>query len=168
MKKIIKTLQTLFLSAVMLTIGACGVVHNVSAPSENGSDVSDIPPDTSLNSAPDADEYVNTTKYRPSYTVGIDDLGRTLTVVSSENTERKDRQVGIFYFLWIGFHGTALYDNSEIVSRDPTALRSESDWINAGGGAVNAFHFWGKPMFGYYPSNEKWVMRKHVHRTVAL
>ncbi|MBR0158470.1 MAG: hypothetical protein IJM24_05245 [Clostridia bacterium] len=111
---------------------------------------------------PDANGYVNTAEYRQSYSVGIDDLGRTLRPGSADNTERTDRQVGIFYFLWIGYHGTALYDNSAIVARDPNALKSESAWMNAGGGGVSAFHFWGKPMYGYYPSSEKWVMRKHV------
>ena len=106
--------------------------------------------------------YCNTAEYNNSYTVGIDDLGRTLRTGTAENTERQDRKVGIFYFLWIGFHSTQLYDNSKIIASDPNAIKSESNWLAAGGGGVNAFHFWGKPLFGYYPSSEKWVMRKHV------
>ena len=106
--------------------------------------------------------YSNTAPFVNSYTVGIDDLGRTLTAGSSANTERTDRQVGIFYFLWIGYHSASLYDNSSIIAKNPDAIKSESSWIASGGGGVSAFHFWGKPMFGYYPSSEEWVMRKHV------
>ncbi len=107
-------------------------------------------------------EYNNTAAYAPSYLAGIDDLGRKVINGSAGNTERTDRQVGIFYFLWIGYHYTQLHDNSAIIARNPNAIKSESAWMAAGGGGVNAFHFWGKPLFGYYPSSDQWVMRKHI------
>ena len=108
------------------------------------------------------DNYANTAEYKTSYTTAIDDLKRTLTPGSTASTERKDRYVGIFYFLWIGVHDRGLRDNSAIVSSSPNAIRSEAEWMAAGGGAEYSFHFWGRPMFGYYPSSDPWVMRKHV------
>ncbi|MBR5059551.1 MAG: hypothetical protein IKX06_02140 [Clostridia bacterium] len=108
------------------------------------------------------DDYTNKVSYKNSYTTAIDDLKRTVTPGSAASTKRNGRYVGIFYFLWIGFHDRNLRDNSAIVASSPDALRSEENWIAAGGGQEYAFHFWGKPMFGYYPSSDKWVMRKHV------
>lgn len=91
----------------------------------------------------------------------VDDLGREL-VMDSEKPQT-EKIVGIFYFLWQGEHGTAgPYDNEKIVSSNPDAVLSEDNWLASGGGAVGAHHFWGEPLFGYYTSKDKWVMRKHV------
>lgn len=93
---------------------------------------------------------------------GVDDLGRYLTADYQTTSERSDRYVGIFYFLWQGEHGTSgPYDNTKIVANTPSAINSESAWYAAGGGAVGAHHFWGEPLFGYYTSSDTWVMRKH-------
>ena len=91
----------------------------------------------------------------------VDDLGRVVTT-DAEAGQLRDRKVGIFYFLWQGQHGTdGPYDNYQIVLNNPDALKSESNWMKAGGGKQGAHHFWGEPMFGYYTSNDTWVMRKH-------
>ena len=89
-----------------------------------------------------------------------DALGRKIELTDSGV---RDKKVGIFYFLWQGEHGTAgPYDNNKIVAEDPSAVLSEQSWLRAGGGAVGAHHFWGEPLFGYYRSSDKWVMRKHL------
>ncbi len=94
---------------------------------------------------------------------GVDDMGRYLTADYQTTTPRAGRYVGIFYFLWQGEHGTAgPYDNTKIVANNPNAIKSEANWIASGGGAQQAHHFWGEPLFGYYKSNDTWVMRKHV------
>ena len=91
----------------------------------------------------------------------VDDLGRIVTT-DAEAGQLRDRKVGIFYFLWQGQHGTdGPHDNYKIVLNDPDAIKSEKNWVKAGGGNVGAHHFWGEPMFGYYTSNDAWVMRKH-------
>ena len=107
------------------------------------------------------DTYVNTAEYTETLTDGIDSLGRTLTK-GSKKTPLRDKTVGIFYFLWLGEHGSSgPYDNS-IISQVEGALDSEEGWIAAGGSKQGVMHFWGKPMFDYYTSQDKWVMRKHV------
>lgn len=97
---------------------------------------------------------------------GIDDLGRALSTDLGEKgvlDTGKKRQVGIFYFLWQGEHGTSgPYDNYKIATEHPEALASEAAWLKAGGGKVGAHHFWGEPLFGYYTSKDSWVMRKHL------
>ena len=105
----------------------------------------------------DSGEYNNQiTEYSLSYG-GTDALGRKLSTQSDVGGVQKDKYVGIFYFLWLGAHGTGLYDNTEIVNTYSDALTNTARW-----GSVGSAHFWGKPLFGYYSSNDTWVLRKHV------
>ncbi|MDR0287407.1 MAG: hypothetical protein LBI03_06880 [Clostridiales bacterium] len=87
-----------------------------------------------------------------------DDLGRTLAMPGDEGIREKrdDRYVGIFYFLWLE-QNPNLYDISKIVAADPQAIYKPAEW-----GPEGAFHFWSEPLFGYYTSDDTWVMRKHV------
>ena len=93
----------------------------------------------------------------------IDDLGRVLPLDNDVTNIRNDRKVGIFYFLWIGEHGTGgPYDISKIAKEHPESVESEENWYASGGGSRGEHHFWGKPLFGYYKSSDEWVMRKHL------
>ncbi len=88
-----------------------------------------------------------------------DALGRTTLSSGGVNLNdaKSEKYVGIFYFLWLGAHGLDLYDNTKIVEQYSDALRNANRW-----GPVGAAHFWGEPLFGYYVSSDKWVMRKHI------
>ena len=87
-----------------------------------------------------------------------DALGRS--VVSAGESEKL---VGVFYFLWQGQHGsTRIIDNTKLVAEHPDAINSEEEWIAAGGGVQQEFHFWGEPLLGYYSASDEWVFRKHV------
>ncbi len=87
-----------------------------------------------------------------------DALGRS--VVSAGESEKL---VGVFYFLWQGQHGSQrIIDNSKLVNEHPDAINSEEEWLAAGGGNQQEFHFWGEPLLGYYSSNDEWIYRKHV------
>ncbi len=87
-----------------------------------------------------------------------DALGRSV-VCAGES----EKLVGVFYFLWQGQHGsTRIIDNSKLVAEHPDAINSEEEWITAGGGNQQEFHFWGEPILGYYSSSDEWVFRKHV------
>jgi len=77
---------------------------------------------------------------------------------SSEVREfQDDRYVGVFYFLWL--HLNHVYDNSKILAKNPDARKTSASppW-----GPVHAYHFWGEPMFGYYRSDDPWVLRRHA------
>ncbi len=90
--------------------------------------------------------------------VCTDALGRSV-ITASES----DKLVGVFYFLWHGQHGSnRIIDNSKLVKEHPEAINSESEWLAAGGGNQQEFHFWGEPLLGYYSANDDWVFRKHV------
>ncbi len=85
--------------------------------------------------------------------VATDAPGRSLPQFSDTGGVKKDRAVGIFYFLWLGQHGRTVYDNTRIIAENPTDPHY---------GPAGAYHFWGEPLFGYYQADEEFVIRKHA------
>lgn len=85
--------------------------------------------------------------------VATDALGRELPGFEQCGPPKTNRTVGIFYFLWLGTHGTTLFDLSKIVAANPGAPAY---------GPAGAFHWWGEPHFGHYRSDDPWVTRRHV------
>ena len=72
----------------------------------------------------------------------------------------KERQVGLFYFLWLGEHGRrGPYDVTKILERDPDAGHKPDSPVWGGHGV---YHHWGEPLYGYYYSNDEWVVRRHM------
>jgi len=96
---------------------------------------------------------------------GVDGLGRELPAREEAGPLREDRYVGLFYFLWLGQHGTdGPYDNTRIVARWPEAV---NDPNHPAWGAPESFHFWGEPLYGYYLNDDEWVLRKHAQLLTA-
>ena len=82
--------------------------------------------------------------------VATDALGRKLPI--APRAPRKDRFVGIFYFVWHGLHGTpGPYDLSKILAGVPPEY-----------GPVGAFHWWGEPEVGCFRSDDPWVQRRNL------
>ena len=100
--------------------------------------------------------------YNVNYLCGVDMFGRTFTPIQGFD-DSKD--VGIFYFLWHGQHivnsSADVYDISALIA----AGKEYSDVLNTSGTSLsplNEYHYWGKPLFGYYESSETWVIRRHL------
>lgn len=103
--------------------------------------------------------------YRIDAYGGVDGLGRRLPTKDEVGPARPDRHVGLFYFLWLGQHGTGgPYDNTRILSNWPEAAL---DPDHEAWGPANAFHFWGEPLHGYYRNDDEWVLRRHVRLLTA-
>lgn len=85
---------------------------------------------------------------------------------------KKDKSVGIFYFLWHGCHGYDTFENhNAVVYPDGTDTRSPynnellynpADPKKSNFGPFDAFHHWGEPYLGYYIADDPWVFRKHA------
>ena len=88
---------------------------------------------------------------------------------------RPDRTVGIFYFAWLGAHGydahsTPLADEGVMPLSDTVDYRSPydiskllaADPKEPAYGPELAFHHWGESVFGYYLSDDDWVIAKHA------
>ena len=94
--------------------------------------------------------------------MAVDALGRTLPAPGETGVPapRANRQVGIFYFLWCGEHGrSGPYDVSKILAADPQAGHKPESPV---WGGVGTYHHWGEPFYGYYFSEDEWVVRHHM------
>ncbi len=105
---------------------------------------------------------------------GTDDLGRSLYSGETEISlfegldetykvtlygDSGEHYVGLFYFLWMGEHGdTGAFDMEKILTENEDAADP-----NCGAwGGVGQMHFFAEPLYGYYYSNDEWVIRKHM------
>jgi hypothetical protein len=93
-----------------------------------------------------------------------DDLGRSLPLADDTGPPQTNRFVGIFYFIdHLHWPRSQIlggpYDVSEILKRDPSALQKPDSPLWGGNGAA---HYWAEPLYGYYRSDDPWVLRRHA------
>ena len=100
--------------------------------------------------------------------VATDGLGRTLPTAAECGPPKPGKQVGIFYFLWLGEHaGDGPWDVTKILARDPQAAidgqslggvadpRLGDGLVRAGDTAAAAFSF----AFVLRSTPDRWVLR---------
>ena len=89
--------------------------------------------------------------------VATDALGRKLPLGGADGEVRppqSDKFVGIFYFVWQGFHGTpGPHDISKLIAASP----QNPQWADS-----QVFHWWGEPEVGYYRATDPWVARRNL------
>ena len=92
--------------------------------------------------------------------VGTDDFGRVILPVDGKVNH--DRYVGMFYFLTLGQHAnhSGIYDIHKI-TYEGTFLEAFTQY-DSPITPVGAAHFWGEPVWGYYNSEDPWVIRKQI------
>lgn len=93
--------------------------------------------------------------------VGVDQFGRTVPTVGAFKPKK---QVGIFYWPWIGHpYATGIYDATKI-SAMPNGLNLlyHFDHLDTAISPNGQAHFWGEPLFGYYNSGDEWVIRRQM------
>ncbi len=112
--------------------------------------------------------YPNKVNYTNGVTVGTDDVGRTLRTDKSAQTnggsmgyDFEEKNVGMFYFLWLGAHGTDLYDIQARINNGVPALTNPTG-NDPAWGPLGVHQFFSEPMYGYYFSSDEWVIRRHV------
>ena len=148
--------------AALLAALLCGVVCGC------GKSASADPPDPYTGYT---GERVQDTRDLDSYTYttlnlsATDDYGRALL---PQDGVRDDKYVGMFYFLNLGQDPEAkgIYDVTDIT--DGGAAPENFFGGNTEASPVDAQHFWGKPVFGYYNSQDEWVMRKQIEMLTLM
>ncbi len=87
--------------------------------------------------------------------VAVDGLGRAVATHDEVGPPKEDKVVGIFYFAWLGQHSTSGPHNiQKILAANPE---------DPGWGPVRHFHHWGESEWGYYLSDDEFVIRSHAH-----
>ena len=92
-----------------------------------------------------------------------DALGRKIRSYDEAPAKRDGKFVGIFYWTWHNNrHNPAdtIRNISEIVRQNPEAM---SDYNHPAWGSKKPYYFyWEQPLYGYYQTTDKWVLRKHA------
>lgn len=86
-----------------------------------------------------------------------DALGRTTTPADAM---KKDRYVGLFYFIWFENSQKEALDVTRLLRTNPEELWDPRD--ATGIAPPGAMYYFNKPLYGYYSSNDRWVIKKHV------
>lgn len=105
----------------------------------------------------------NSYNYLHGALAGTDDLGRSLPSALDVGVygENGQHDVGLFYFIWMGLHGdSGVYDLQDIL--DTYGKEGAKDLSHYGG--YNVMHWFSEPLYGYYYSNDTWVIRKHIEQ----
>ncbi len=97
---------------------------------------------------------------------GTDATGRKLNPTSAP---KDGKYVGLFYFLWLNSSNYP-YDISKLLEEygeydtknNPLWALAGSAAYNAALSPMNAFHYFEEPFYGYYTSEDKWVIMRHL------
>ena len=111
-------------------------------------------------STPAADALVNTHKVMPDTWVFTDALGRESLTYEDVGGVREDKTVAMFYWTWhvdLGFNEA--FNVNEFILKYPEAIRDYDHEAWPKGGTA---YFWNEPLYGYYRTNDTWVLRRHA------
>ena len=108
-----------------------------------------------------AEKPLNGSAVLPDTWDAVDGLGRILPGHEETGDLRENRYVGIFYWTWHCAHAksTSPHNVTRILEKYPEAL---TDLNHPAWGGLQAPHHWNEPVFGYYNTVDKWVLRKHA------
>ncbi len=110
------------------------------------------------------DQSMPDASYRPidySTWTATDDLQRTVADNSATGDPRREKAVGLFYFLcWVGA-GQTVQDNTKIYLEG--GAKGLKKYLQEKGGEA----YWAEPYFGYYLNTDTWVYRKHAYMLEA-
>ena len=96
-----------------------------------------------------------------------DGLGRALPMKDEAGKERKDRFVGLFYWTWHVSQAKNVQtpvNVNAVTEADPTAAH---DLNNPAWGYIGMPHHWNKPLYGFYDTDDRWVLRRHAELLAA-
>lgn len=95
------------------------------------------------------------------YWAATDALGRKVCDYNNAGNKKKDKYVALFYWTWHQGDDTTynVKNITDIVSKYPEAMK---DYNHPAWGKKRSSFYWEQPLFGYYQTTDKWVLRKHA------
>lgn len=109
---------------------------------------------------PEEDSAVITRAAHPTTWEASDELGRTLPTYDDAGGLKENKTVALFYWSW-----HVSQDNGEplniqkLMEKYPEA---KNDFYSSVWPKTSVVNFWNEPVFGYYKTNDRWVLRKHA------
>lgn len=102
---------------------------------------------------------------KPENWIAVDGLGRSLNSYGNTKAEQKnhERYVGIFYHTWHSQYAQSKFavNVTDFIKQYPEASDVNNPVWNQHNAGNSAF-FWNEPLFGYYRSQDEYVIRKHA------
>ena len=108
-----------------------------------------------------ADHLVNTHKVMPDTWVFTDGLGRESLTYADVGGVKEDKTVAMFYWTWhVDLAYSTPFNTTEFMLKYPEAKNDYDHpaWPPTSGYA----YFWNEPLYGYYRTNDEWVLRRHA------
>ncbi len=150
---------SLFLAAVLIILipkGGITVEELLNLETTAPAEIQLTDSDAIIAKAANADTYAAT-----------DALGRTLPGNAEVGNVREGKYVGLFYWTWHVAHAKTVASQSpytpinvtETIMNNPSAVH---DLNFSGWGPIGMPHHWNEPLFGYYDTDDRWVLRKHA------
>ena len=107
-----------------------------------------------------SDSKIYTHEVMPDTWVFTDALGRTSLTNAEVGDPRKDKTLAMFYWTWHVSGGTTPnpFNNQEFMEQHPEAINDYDNplW------PTNVVHFWNQPIYGYYRTDDTWVLRRQA------
>ncbi len=157
MKKITSVILVIAMSLTVLFAVSCGKATN---PKDKTTRVADT-------------RGLNEFEYTAASLTATDKTDR----VAEAGAVNKGYDVGIFYHTWHGAHetqgdeefandylsGNRQLDITKILKECPDYLAPDFLGVNS-----QRFHYWGEPLYGYYRSEDPWVISRHIELMMAM
>jgi len=90
--------------------------------------------------------------------VSTDVYGRSF---NEGDVATSDKKVGMFYFIWLGEHtNNGIFDVTEF-SKTEEGVKELWD-RESKVSLLNEFHYFSQPLYGYYCSDDPWVLTRHI------
>ncbi len=103
---------------------------------------------------------VNTHKVMPDTWVFTDGLGRTSYTYEDVGGPKDDKTVAMFYWTWhVDLAGDQPLNVTDFVKQYPDAV---NDYDHEAWPTGNTAYFWNEPIWGYYRTNDPWVLRRQA------
>ncbi|MBQ9779812.1 MAG: hypothetical protein IJW00_02590 [Clostridia bacterium] len=106
------------------------------------------------------DSLLNTHKVMPDTWVFTDGLGRTSLTYEDVGGIKDDKTIAMFYWTWHGdLGGNEPLNITEFMKEHPDA---KNDYDHPAWPTSGTAYFWNEPVYGYYKTNDAWVLRKQA------
>ena len=110
------------------------------------------------------DDILYTRNAYPDTWVAIDGLGREVATHEQTGDVRQDKYVGLFYWSWHTDRDAEPLNVSEFIEKYP---ESKNDYNFSKWPKTDAMYFWNEPIYGYYKTTDRWVIRKQAELLAA-